>query len=286
MISLDGGHWFWSATLRYIYTLMFLFFGLLGFKGYKYCKSIMKEFFEHFIFWTISGTIGFGFFYALICFAADYSPAWILATTWQFTILASLFVLALFGQKLSKLIWLCSIFLVIGISMVNISHFDVLNMKDLIYGAVPVLIAGFCYPFGNQLVWQEKQKRENKNSNEFQVLNNAFVKVFLLTLGSTPLWIILYIFLDVGIASINQYYNVALIALFSGVIATTLFLYARSKANTASTIMLVDASQSTEVFFALGAEIIFLNAHFPNQMGINGIIISIIALFILVKYGK
>ena len=245
----------------------------------------MQEFFEHFLFWTISGIIGFGFFYALICFAADYSPAWILATTWQLTILASLFVLAFFGQKLSKLIWLCSIFLVIGISMVNISHFDVLDMKDLLYGAVPVLFAGFCYPLGNQLIWQEKQKREkedkNKNSNKLQVLNNAFVKVFLLTLGSTPLWIILYIFLDVGVASVSQYYNVALIALFSGVIATTLFLYARSKANTPSKIMLVDASQSTEVFFALGAEMIFLNAHFPKQIGMFDI-----ALFVLVRYGK
>jgi hypothetical protein len=49
----------------------------------------------------VAWSIGFGGFYALICFSADYSPSWVIATTWQFTIIASLFVLMLFVTLLA-----------------------------------------------------------------------------------------------------------------------------------------------------------------------------------------
>ena len=281
-ISLDGGHWYWSATLRFFYTLLFLALGLTIFKGFLYFKEVLKEYFLHFRFWTISGTIGFGFFYALICYAADFSPAWVVATTWQITILASLFVLAFFGQKISKKIWFFTFIIFIGITLVNLSHFDINNLEALFLGFLPVLIAAFSYPIGNQLVWEEKRKRE-ENNRDLKVLNNAFVKVFLLTLGSFPLWILLYFFTDATVPSSGQYISVAMIAFLSGVIATSLFLYARSHANTPSKLVAVDASQSGEVFFALLGEIIFLNAVFPNSIGILGIVITIIGLIALTK---
>lgn len=285
-ISLDGGHWFWSGTLRYFYTLLFLALILILFKGFNYFKSVLAEFFNNYKFWLLCGTIGFGFFYALICFAADYSPAWVVATTWQITILASLFVLSFFGQKISKVIWLCTFFVVIGITMVNMSHFEMSNIEPLIYGAIPVLIAAFCYPFGNQLVWEAKNGRKNLPKINPEVINNAFSKVFLLTLGSTPLWIVLFFFVDAKLPSSGQITNVAVISLFSGVIATSLFLYARSKANTGTKLVIVDATQSGEVFFALGGEILFLQAVFPSGLGVVGIFVTLFGLLALVKFDK
>jgi len=285
-ISLDGGHWFWSATLRYFYTLLFLALILVLFKGFTYFKSVLVEFFNNYRFWLLSGTIGFGFFYALICFAADYSPAWVVATTWQITILASLFVLSFFGQKISKVIWLCTFFVVIGITMVNMSHFEMSNIESLIYGAIPVLIAAFCYPFGNQLVWEAKNGRKNLPEINPEVINNAFSKVFLLTLGSTPLWIVLFFFVDAQLPSSGQITNVAIISLFSGVIATSLFLYARNRANTGTKLVIVDATQSGEVFFALGGEILFLQAVLPTGLGIVGIFVTLFGLLALVKFDK
>jgi len=281
-ISLDGGHWYWSATLRFVYTLLFLALGLGFFKGFSYLKDVIKEYYENFRFWTIAGTIGFGFFYSLICYAADFSPAWVVATTWQLTILASLFVLSFFGQKLSKRIWFFTFFIFIGITLVNLSHFDINNLEPLFLGFLPVLIAAFSYPLGNQLVWEEKKKRKEANK-DISILGNAFVKVFLLTLGSFPLWIVLYFFTDATLPSQGQYLSVALIALLSGVIATSLFLYARSLANTPSRLMIVDSSQSGEVFFALLGEVIFLNAVFPNTIGVIGIAVTIAALVALSK---
>ena len=69
-------------------------------------------------------------------------------------------------------------------------------------------------------------------------------------------------------------------------IATSLFLYVRSLANTPAKLIAVDASQSGEVFFALLGEIIFLNAAFPNFIGSIGILVTIIGLILMVKSGK
>ena len=282
-ISLDGGHWYFSASLRFLYTVFFIALGFIILKGFSYFKAVIKEYIEHFIFCTISGTIGFGFFYSLICYAADFSPGWVVATTWQMTIIASLFVLSFFGQKLSKKIWFFTCIIFVGITLVNISHFDMDNIEALFLGFFPVLVAAFSYPIGNQLVWEEKKKRIDKNK-DVKVLNNAFVKVFLLTLGSFPLWIVLYFTTDATVPSQGQIVSVALVSFLSGIIATSLFLYVRSHANTPSKLVLVDASQSGEVFFALLGEMIFLNAAFPNIFGIVGIIITVLGLIVLTKF--
>jgi drug/metabolite transporter (DMT)-like permease len=280
IISIDGGHWFYSASLRYMYTIFFISILVIGFKGFNYFKCVLLEYKNNIGFWTLSGTIGFGIFYAMICYAAEFSPAWILVTTWQLTIFASIFVLAIFGNKVSKVTITSTILVLLGITIVNLSHFDVSNISSILYSAIPVVIAAFAFPLGNQLVWQEKKKRD------VEILNNAFAKVFLLTLGSSPLWLILFLFLDVGTPSISQLQNVAIISILSGVIATSIFLYVRNKANSTSKIMIVDATISAEVIFTLLAEVLFLNAVLPNILGFIGILITIVALIFMVYFDK
>jgi len=281
-ISLDGGHWYFSGSLRLVYLILFFSIGFIIFRGVSYFKAVLKEYIDNFRFWTIAGTIGFGCFYSLLCYAADFSPAWVVATTWQITLISSLFVLSFFGKKLSKKIWIFTLIIFVGITLVNISHFDINNIEPLLLGFLPVLVASFCYPFGNQLVWEEKKKRIDKNK-DYKVLNNTFVKVFLLTLGSFPLWIVLYFTTDATVPSTSQYINVAIVTLLSGVIATSLFLYARNHADTSSKLMLVDATQSGEVFFALVGELLFLNAALPNATGFVGLIVTVTGLILLTK---
>ena len=281
-ISLDGGHWFFLGGLRLVYAIIFFTVGFIIFKGFSYFKLILKEYVDNLLFWTIAGSIGFGFFYSLICYSASFSPAWIVVTTWQITIVSSLFVLTLFGKKLSKKIWFFTIFIFTGIVLVNLSHFEINNLEMIILGILPILIASFCYPFGNQMVWEEKRRRKLENRN-LTVINNSFVKVFLLVLGSTPFWIILYFLSDPVAPSTSQYINVAIITLVSGILATSLFLYARSQANSSSKLMLVDATQSSQVFFALCGEMIFLNVSFPNVLGLTGILITIVGLIAITK---
>lgn len=128
-----------------------------------------------------------------------------------------------------------------------------------------------------------RENKKRKKGIDCTVLNNTFVKVFLLTVGSFPFWIILYFLSDTTAPSVSQYINVGMITLLSGVIATSLFLYARNHADTSSKIVLVDACQSSEVFFALVGEIIFLNAAIPNTIGIIGIALTIFGLLVLTK---
>ena len=281
-ISLDGGHWYWTASLRFFFTILFLSLGFIFFKGFDYFKDILKEYFQNFRFWSISGTIGFGFFYSFLCYAADFSPGWVVATTWQITILASLFVLAMFGKKLAKKVWFFTFVIFLGVTLVNFSHIDTNNIEALFLGFFPVLIAAFSYPIGNQMVWEQKKKREEKKE-DIKMFKNAFIKVYLLTLGSFPLWIILFFITDPGMPSTGQYINVAFVSLLSGVIATSIFLYARSHANSTSKIILVDAAQAGEVFFALFAEVIFLDTLLPNVIGWIGLFITLFGLYFLTK---
>jgi len=92
---------------------------------------------------TLTFKLKFWFFYSLICYAEDFPHACIVATTWQMTILALLFVLAFFGQKLSKKIWFFTTFIFIGITLVNLSYFDIDNFDSLILSFLAVLIAAF-----------------------------------------------------------------------------------------------------------------------------------------------
>ena len=109
VMSLGGGHWFWSGALRYGYMILFLGLGIAIFQGLPFFKEMINVLYRHLLFWIVSGSIGFGAFYALICFSADYSPGWVVATTWQLTIIASLFVLQGFGRRFPKKIWGCAL---------------------------------------------------------------------------------------------------------------------------------------------------------------------------------
>lgn len=89
---------------------------------------------------------------------------------------------------------------------------------------------------------------------------------------------------DVSVPSDGQLINVAVVAILSGVFATPIFLYARNKADTPGKLAAVDASQSGEVIFALGGEVLFLGATYPNMVGVAGLFLIIIGLSAMVYF--
>jgi len=277
-IAVEGGHWFWSATLRYLYMILLLTIGFILFKGISYLKTLMQVFFEHLLFWCITGSIGFGIFYAAICYVADSSPAWVVATTWQFTIIASLFILSLFGQKTSKLTWFLMIVMFMGICLINFSFISIEDIKNQIFSVSLIIIASFAYPIGNQLIWEVQKGRESLPKIRKDVLKNIFSKVFLLCLGSLPFWLFLSFFFEVGVPSYSQYICMILVAILSGITATSLFLYARSKADSPTSIALIDATQAGEVLFTLGIEVIIFGALLPTLTGLVGIVLVVLGL--------
>jgi len=278
-MSLAGGHWAWSASLRFGYMLVFLIVIILVTQGRKALADIKDVFLQHWRFWILAGTIGFGIFYSLITFSASFAAGWVVATTWQTTILATPIVLHFFGRKVPTKGLLFTGIIFIGIVLVNIEHAQATSLHDVFFSAVPSLVAAFAYPIGNQLVW-EARLGENKRLPHIThpILENGLARVLLMTLGSLPFWILFLALASPPAPSHGQLISTALVALFSGVIATTIFLYARHLAKHSYEIAAVDATQSMEVVFSLIGEIVFLKGAIPSPLGLFGVALTMLGL--------
>src|SRR5690606_38400583 len=99
--------------------------------GYKTFKETIQCFFSYWYFWILAGGIGFGLFYLSLCYAASYSAGWVLATTWQLTILMTPLVIFLFGKRVSTKGMLYLFLMFIGIVLVNLNEFSDFASIDL-----------------------------------------------------------------------------------------------------------------------------------------------------------
>lgn len=346
LMSDAGGHWFWSASLRYTFMWLMLTIIIAMQHGFGRIKELTTIFCAHWRFWCITGSIGFGLFYTGICYAADHVAGWVVAATFMFTVVTSLLVLLAFGQRFDKKFIAYALLVFLGVVLVNVSeglHAAEIaevastasaSMSDmLLFGALPALLAAFCYPIGNQLVWQvsyntrmqnaERRKaHDNNNQNlsgqsnainttpqnstisatlqtqsplqqlisripaiDTDLLQNAFNKVWLMTLGSLPFWLILGIIVRPKLPDSSQLFNTLLVALLAGVGATSIFLYARERAVTSSEVAGVDSTQASEVIFALIGGILLLGNTLPSTMGLLGIGLIMLGLVLFAKDG-
>ena len=370
LMSNAGGHWFWSASLRYIFMWLIITAIIILQHGFARIKELATIFRQHWGFWCLTGSIGFGLFYTGICYAGDHVAGWVVAATFMFTVVTSLIVLMAFGQRFDKKFIIYAFLVFIGVVLVNVSEglrasaladIDSAPMAEmLLYGALPALIAAFSYPIGNQLVWQvshnsrkhnsrkhseklqpareaDSKLHNNKNHNidanqaliseaydlsaalnstadnimtlntnptieakpsstlqnliaripaiETTLLQNAFNKIWLMTLGSLPFWVILGVLIHPEPPATTQIFNTLLVALLAGVAATSIFLYAREQAVTSSEVAGVDSTQASEVIFALIGGILLLNNTLPSALGLVGIGLIMLGLILFAKDG-
>ncbi len=284
LMASQGGHWFWSASLRYVFMWLILSIIIVIKSGVGTLVGLFRLFFEHYQFWCVAGGIGFGLFYAPLCFGADHAPGWVIAATFQFTTVASLIVLWIFGESLKKQVVATSILIFTGVVLTNIGeglHGGSTGSLTtlLLFGALPALLAGFCFPIGNQLVWYATRppsthpllsKVPHLTSS---LMASPFHKVWLLSVGSLPFWLVLGVLVQPPTLSATQMINTLLVALLAGVIATSLFLYARSQASNGGQIAGVDATQATEVIFSLIGGMILLSTPLPSPISWVGIVL-------------
>lgn len=333
LMSSAGGHWYWSASLRYLFMLLMLSIIIIVQHGISRLHELTKVFIQHWLFWCLTGSIGFGLFYAGICFAADHASGWVVASTFMFTVVASLFVLRAFGQRFERQVIVYALMIFLGVVLVNIneaihaaSSATTLGtatqpiVTTLLLGALPALIAAFSYPIGNQLVWQASHNTKTINHSQSQsqlaeqspallavaagattakktpllqriptiktvLLGDAFNKVWLMTLGSIPFWLLLGVFLHPPLPSTSQILNTFLVALLSGVIATSVFLFAREHAHSSKEVASVDATQASEVIFALIGGVLLLGTPLPSLIGIIGVLLIITGLVLFARSG-
>ncbi len=114
-------------------------------------------------------------------------------------------------------------------------------------------------------------------------MDDSICRVLLLTLGSLPLWLILIVFTAPPLPSENQLVMTLLVAIFSGVAATSLFLGARHLAKSPSELAAVDCTQSMEVIFSLAGETFLLGGTLPGMLGWVGIALTLLGLVLYLQ---
>lgn len=280
MMSESGGSWIWSASLRYIFMVPLLFMIVIARKNWKPLADEMRLHPWQWLWWSF---IGFGLFYAPLCFAAAYSPAWLVAGTWQFTIIAGSLVVPLFYSTLltpqgiirvRKRIPLkgmgMSLVILFGIGLMEWSQSTHVTTRDLLLGTIPIVIAAFAYPLGNRKMMELCDGRLD-----------AYQRTLGMTIASLPLWLILslYQFFHAGLPSTSQTLQSLIVAVFSGVIATVLFFTATDSAKgNVSQLATVEATQSGEVVFALIGEILLISGTKISMVGMVGLCLVVIGM--------
>ena len=311
LMSVQGGHWFWSASFRcfFMWLLLSVFILLQNKLNPSKLIALCKLFASHWQFWCVTGGIGLGT-YGLLAFAADYAQGWVIAATYLFTVVASLVVLSFFGQSFQKKVIVYSVIVFIGVVLANVGEglrHSTSQGTDwhalLLFGALPAFIASFCFPLGNQLIWQAGQPKGDSThptTNEMSklatrkllqkvpqvtspLLSNPLHKVWLMSLGSLPMWLVLGVIVQPPAPSVSQITISFLVALMAGVLGTTTFLHARSLAKQPQQLAAVDATQGSEIIFALLGGMLLLHTPMPSGLSFVGIALVIIGLVLFAK---
>ena len=281
-MELSGGSWAWSASLRYFFMLPFL---IAIVAGRRKLMPLIKIMAERPTAWLLWGTIGFGLFYAPICFAAAYAPGWLTAGTWQITIISGSLLAPLFGLweegaegrifkrgKIPVKGLGLSLIILAGVALLQVEQAQELAPTQILLGILPVLIASFAYPLGNRKTMELCGERLD-----------VFQRILGMTLASIPFWIILAVYglLDTGLPSSGQVGQSVIVAFSSGVIATVLFFRATDMVrDSMSGLAAVEATQSLEVLFALLGEMLILSSPSPSLLSWAGIAVIILGMIL------
>ncbi|WP_170275796.1 multidrug resistance efflux transporter family protein [Paraburkholderia megapolitana] len=280
VMHLQGGHWLWSAALRFLFMLVLLSAILPISRGSAYFRRVVANYFRNLLFWTLAGGIGFGVFYSGICLAADFAHGWVVAATWQLTVLASPFVLMLFGKKMPRKGLTFSFLIVVGVLVLNYGRIkEGIAVSEVIHGALPALIAAIAYPIGNQFVNSAKHNQLGRlRLSDNEVLENPMACVLLMSLGSVPYWLALIFAIQPPAPSAQQFLGSFMVALLAGVCATSLFYFARNSTTSAMQIAAVDATLAGEVVITLVAGIAFMHQPIPDLTSWVGVLIIVLGL--------
>lgn len=279
-MELEGGSWLWSSSLRYFFMLPFLItiVAIRGTNGFRVMASEMKAKPAAWLVWSF---VGFVLFYAPLTFAAAFGPGWLVSGTWQFTIiagvlLAPLFITVIAGKPVRAQIPLISLtisgIILVGILLIQIPQAKSVSTESLLLGILPVVVAAFAYPLGNRKMMEVCGGRVD-----------PFQRVLGMTIASLPAWIILavYALFTVGLPSSSQVFQSLLVAVSSGVIATVLFFIATDRVrNNQGKLAAVEATQSTEVLFAMIGEMLLLSVPLPQPIALAGLGIIIIGMLL------
>lgn len=269
-MNLTGGSFLWASNLRFI----FMYFILLLIMKKDSRKNVREAININPKYWLLYSTIGFGLFYFFLSAASDYGESWFIASLWQLTTVCGILLTPLFGYKIPLKPLFLSVFILIGVFLLQYENILVSNMGNKAFIAlIFVLIAGTAYPLGNR-----KMMALVGDSL------TAMERLYGMTIMSLPFWLIIagVATYKHGLPSLNQLFQSFLVALSSGIIAMYLYFKATNmEKDNPHYLALVESTVSAEVLFALLGGIFILGDRVPSIIGLidigfifTGIILS------------
>ncbi|MDU0323712.1 MULTISPECIES: multidrug resistance efflux transporter family protein [Clostridium] len=281
-MHLSGGSWYWSSSLRYIFMLPMLLIIMIS---KRQLKEVIIDIRKKPLSWLLWSTIGFGFFYAPLSFASSYGASWLVAGTWQLTIVAGGLMSPLFFKiiktekgivkirnKIPTKSLLISLLILVGIALMYIEEATDISLLNTMLVIIPVIIAAFSYPLGN------RKMMEICDSNI-----NTIQRVFGMTLCSMPFWIIISLLgiSNSGLPGKSQLIQSFIVAVFSGIIATILFFKATDIVKDNShNIAIIESTQAGEVVFTLLGGILIFHDTVPTTLSLIGLIIVVLGMIL------
>jgi len=262
-MDLGGGFWAWSGILRYAFMAPLLALLVPWNGGWKVLWDEVRRAPWR---WWLWSTVGFGCFYAPLCWAASFGEGWLVAGLWQITIVAGSLLFPAKGGLSGKTLGFSGLILG-GVILLQGGHALKVDLGSTAAVAALVLVGAVSYPLGNRKAMALSEGRLT-----------TVQRVTAMTLFSLPFWAVLA-GLSVGqghLPGSSQVVQSLVVAVSSGVIATLLFFRATDLVR-GSPVKLgaVEATQAGEVVFSLVGEMVVLGAGWPDPWSLAGLVLVI-----------
>lgn len=270
----QGTHWTWIASLRYLFTLPLMLL-LVPFQGGM--RPVLRAIVAHPWPWLRCSAIGFGLFYCLLSFAASSGPSWLVAGSFQFTVIAGMLCAPFLYRDERRriphagLAVAAAIFA--GVLLMQFGHAGGALDRAAWIALACVLVAAVAFPLGNRMLLLHLER-----SGEAL---NATQRVFGMTLASQPLWLLLALYAGTahGAPTASQLWFGAAVALFAGVTATVLFFQATGMVrNQPLALGAAEAMQAAEVVFAMLLGALVLGEAWPRGMALGGAALVVLGI--------
>ncbi|WP_408951429.1 multidrug resistance efflux transporter family protein [Lysobacter sp. Hz 25] len=262
----DGGHWAWTAALRYLFTLPMLLVAMPMLGGVAPVWRAIRRHPGPWLWWS---GIGFVLFYVCLSFAAASGPSWLIAGTFQLTVIAGMlcapFLYRDARARIPRPALAVGAVIVAGVLLLQFGHGGGRLDRAGWIALICVAVSAFAYPLGNRglLLHLEKAGIEL----------NATQRVFGMTLASQPLWwaVAVYAGVEAGAPPAGQVWLAAGVALSAGVIATVLFFQATGMVrNDPTALAAAEAMQAAEILFATVIGALWLGEAWPQGRALAG----------------
>ncbi|MBF6023321.1 multidrug resistance efflux transporter family protein [Lysobacter niastensis] len=274
--AVDGGHWAWTASLRYLITLPLLL-PVMPWQGG--IAPVWRAIRAHPGPWLWWSGIGFVLFYLCLAYAASSGPSWLIAGTFQLTVIAGMlcapFLYKDHRARIPLPALLSGILVVAGVLTLQFGQRGGALDGDAWLALVLVAVSAFAYPLGNRGLLLHLER--------VGVELNATQRVFGMTLASQPLWwaIAAWTFFHAGPPPLGQVTFAAGVALGAGVIATVLFFQATGMVrNNPTALAAAEAMQAAEILFATLIGVLWLGESWPSGDALFGAVLVIAGIIV------